>query len=99
MREVRQEVEELVQLGSLPAELNADVSKVEAFQRALEAIAAPVSLEEAEHLVTVFGPDDCFGLAWTLLHLVESAPQLPLKSEPPTEANEWIRELWARAHR
>jgi len=96
---VRTEVERLVRLGSLPAEPNADVSKVEEFQRAIEAIAAPVSTEEAERLMPVFGPDDCFGLAWMLLHLVESAPQLPLNAEPPSEANGWIRELWARSHR
>ncbi len=73
----RHEVERLVRLGALPAESNAEMSKVEEFQRALEVIAAPVSTEEASHLMTVFGPDDCFGLAWTLLHLIESAPELP----------------------
>ena len=22
----------------------------------------------------VFGPDECFGLAWSILHLIETAP-------------------------
>jgi len=95
---LRPEVERLVLLGSLPAEAGAVVSKIEEFQRALEAIAPSVSTEEAERLTTVFGPDDCFGLAWALLHLIESAPELPLRSEPPSDANEWIRDLWSRAH-
>ncbi|MDB6032726.1 MAG: hypothetical protein JWM16_3064, partial [Verrucomicrobiales bacterium] len=29
-------------------------------------------------LVKVFGPDDYYGLAWSLLHLIESAPGWPL---------------------
>jgi hypothetical protein len=98
-RRMRQEVQRLVLLGSLPAESNSEVSKVEEFQRALEAIAPPVSNDEAESLMAVFGPDDCFGLAWTLLHLIESAPEIPLSTEPPNDANEWVRRLWDSAHR
>jgi hypothetical protein len=94
---LRHEVERLVALGPLPDE-EADASRIEQFQRALEAIAAPVSTEEAERLITVFGPDDCFGLAWTLLHLIESAPKSPIRAAPASGANEWIRRLWESAH-
>ena len=96
---VRSEVDYLVSLGTLPAEQNADPSLVETFQRALESISPPVTTQEAKELLNVFGPDDCFGGAWTLLHLIETAPETPLTSTPPSDANEWVRYLWDRAHR
>ena len=59
----------------------------------------PVTDDEAALLIRCFGPDDCFGLAWTLLHLIETAPgRLPLKAEPSPAENEWVRRLWDRAH-
>jgi hypothetical protein len=96
---VRPEVERLVSLGQLPPEGNADPSRIEMFQEAIAAIARPVSAEEARLMIDVFGPDDSFGLAWALLHLIETAPELPITDEPAGDANEWVRELWERAHR
>jgi hypothetical protein len=46
------------------------IADLEQRERLLHAIARPVSDEEAQLLVTCFGNDNCFGLAWTLLHLV-----------------------------
>lgn len=62
------EVEELVALGPLPdAEAAAiDMSRLAEYQRLLASISEPVSDEEAAALAQLFGPDDCFGLAWTL---------------------------------
>jgi hypothetical protein len=40
----------------------------------LEKITKPVSDEEAQALLDPFGPDDCFGMAWTVLHMIETAP-------------------------
>jgi hypothetical protein len=93
----RVQIERLVALGPLPPSSKAEASKLEEFQRVLESVVPPVTVGEAKQLVTLFGPDDCFGLAWTLLHLIESAPELPLKAEPPSDANEWLRRLWARS--
>ena len=42
----------------------------------LESVAKPVTDDEAAALAQLFGPGDCFGLAWTLVHLVESAPRV-----------------------
>ena len=39
-----------------------------------QSVKPPVTDEEAEELVECFGPDDCFGLAWSLVHLVETSP-------------------------
>jgi hypothetical protein len=47
----------------------------------------------------VFGDDDCFGLAWTLLHLIESTPGWPLPAALPDLRNEWVRRLRERAKR
>jgi len=52
---------------------DADPKIVERWQNLLAAVKTPVSDDEARALVRVFGPDDCFGLAWTLLHLIETA--------------------------
>ena len=68
-------------------------------QEALDRISRPVSSQEAAALLTCFGPDDCFGLAWSLLHLIETAPEPVVTEEPDASANQWIRRLWDRANR
>jgi hypothetical protein len=96
---VRGEVREFCRHGRLPSEQDDSehaVADLETRQRLLHAIARPVSDEEARLLARCFGDDNCFGLAWTLLHLVESAPTPPVTSEPPLGANEWIMRLWIR---
>lgn len=93
-------IEQLVQLGPLPAESDASEDDVALRSYYLERIIAPVTNEEAALLVKCFGPDDCFGNAWTLLHLIESAPGgCPVKAQPNTSDNEWLRLLWDRSHR
>ena len=95
----RKEVEDLVVLGPLPDE-NADEEAIAIHAGLLGKIARPVSDEEAALLVGLFGPDDCYGLAWTLLHLIESAPGgIPLKVEPIHSDGSWLHLLWARSHR
>ncbi|MEH0937535.1 hypothetical protein [Micromonospora psammae] len=95
----RAEVREFCRHGPLPSEqddsphVDADLEKRE---QLLHAIALPVTDEEARLLTTCFGDDNCFGLAWTLLHLVESAPAPPVTSEPPDGSNPWIIKLWIR---
>lgn len=48
-------------------------------------------------LVSCFGPDDCYGIAWSLLHLIESAPNPVLVSDPGPDSNEWHQRLHLRA--
>ena len=71
--------------------------KLEERERLLDAIPRPVSNDEAIVLAGLFGPDDCFGLAWTLLHLIETAPGWPLLDRLPTVENRWIALLRERA--
>jgi hypothetical protein len=61
------------------------------------AISRPVTAEEAKALVACFGPDDCYGVAWSLLHLIETGPNPVLAAEPARGANEWHHRLWTRA--
>ncbi|MGW1364294.1 hypothetical protein ACWCQP_43665 [Streptomyces chartreusis] len=62
----------------------------------LEAISKPVTGDEAAALVTCFGSDDCFGVAWTLLHLIETGPNPVLRTKPAPDANEWHHRLYDR---
>jgi hypothetical protein len=70
---MRETVENFLARGPLPCEA-APPEQIKRHQDALQAITQPVSLPEANALAQMFGPDDCFGLAWTLVHLIESAP-------------------------
>jgi hypothetical protein len=98
---MRAEVRELVTMGPLPSTADAadDMLRLEVYQRLLESIEPPVTDGEALALATLFGPDECFGLAWALLHLIESAPGWPMLDRIPADDNEWRVLLRTRAQR
>jgi len=87
----------LLRLESLPSSATATVSTVQTFEEQLSKVKAPVTEEEACALVQLFGPDDCFGLAWILLHLIETAPGWPIESALHGQEGEWIDRLRKRA--
>jgi hypothetical protein len=93
---MRPDVQAFVDAGPLPDE---DATEEEIQRRTddLLAIAGPVSGEEARALVSCFGPDDCYGVAWSLLHLIETGPNPVLTVQPGPDANEWHRRLFDRA--
>ncbi|MFC8920648.1 hypothetical protein ACGF5F_15330 [Streptomyces sp. NPDC047821] len=93
---MRAEVRTFVDEGPLP-DWDADEKDIDRRAGQLERIAPPVTREEAAALASCFGPDDCYGVAWTLVHLVETAPgPLPAPERPGPEAGDWARTLWAR---
>ncbi len=97
---IRPEVRKLVELGPFPPSRDADERDIERRGTLLTSIVAPITREEALALLGCFGHDEAFGLAWTLLHLIESAPGgAPLTSKPADSENEWLRRLWDRANR
>ena len=96
---MREEVKALVALGQFPVERGAVPGVVARHENALKAIARPVSDEEARVLVKVFGPDYCFGLAWSLLHLIETAPGWPIKIAIADSNSLWAEELKGRCVR
>lgn len=71
----------LIQLGQMPDEKQ-DIADgvVEEYEEILHSISRPVSQDEAEGLVMLFPPNGCFGLDWTLLHLIETTPKWPIMS-------------------
>lgn len=63
----------LAGLGPLPASNDTDANQLSNYQQLLESLQPPVSDAEAAVLAGLFPPhrDGCFGLAWTLVHLLE----------------------------
>jgi hypothetical protein len=92
---IRRAVEDLVNAGPFPSE-EATVEEIERTQRLLELITAPVSDEEAQMLLATFGPDDCFGMAWTVLHLIETAPSALTADYSGNADNDWVKLLEKR---
>jgi hypothetical protein len=97
---VREEIKELEKMGPLPSYKIAmqpeQLEKLERYTLLIASIQKPVTDEEARVLASLFGPDDCFELEWTLVHLVESAPGWPLWDCLEDTSNEWIQTLRQR---
>ena len=74
---IRPEIEELERLGPLPADDDDDPGidrKLFDVEHLLAAVDPPVTVEEARVLAALFPRDGgtCYGLAWSLLHLIET---------------------------
>jgi len=74
------------------------VHQLEHWQKLFEDILPPISPEEAASLATLFPStdDDCFGLAWSLLHLIESCPEWPIQEVLENGSGPWIDRLRRR---
>jgi hypothetical protein len=96
---MRPEVQRLVELGPLPSETGASPERVRRFEQFYRAIDRPVTDDEARALVALFGDDGCFGLASSVVNLIETAPGWPLKDCLTNTRNAWVAELRNRAVR
>ena len=96
---VRDEVDRMRNLGPLPAETSVAPEIISDYEKAILSISRPISNDEARILITLFGPDGCFGLALALIRLIESAPGWPLVDVLANPANAWIEELRSRVER
>ncbi|MFE2500149.1 hypothetical protein [Streptomyces scopuliridis] len=93
---MRPEVQTFVADGPLP-DWDANEEAIDRRYRQLAVISRPVTREEAAALAACFGPDDCYGVAWTLVHLIETAPgPVPQLPDPGPEAGDWDQTLRAR---
>ncbi|WP_405579504.1 hypothetical protein [Streptomyces sp. NBC_01092] len=92
---MRPEVAAFVADGELPSGYD-DGDEIDRRVEQLDAIARPVTGEEARALADCFGPDDCHGVAWSLLHLIETGPNPVFTVRPEPDANEWRHRLWQR---
>ena len=59
----------------------------------LAQVSSPVNASEAAILCTLFGSDSCFGLAWSLVHLIETATDLSDEYLTQLLPNDWIDQL------
>ena len=96
---IRSEVSELVRLGGFPSSKGVDLALIKRQQELLQSITPPISDAEARELIKLFGPDDYYGLAWTVLHLVEGTPNWPLADCLTSRSNEWVDRLRDRVTR
>lgn len=99
MTNVRKEIAEMSALGPLPSEESRDTELMKKYDKLYRAIIKPVMDEEARVLITLFGQDGSFGLASSLMHLIETAPGWPLEDCLRNQDNEWIAEMRNRAIR
>lgn len=93
---IRESIQQLSNMGNLPSQDNPDIELIKKYQELLDSIQSPVSDEEASVLASIFGKDECFGLAWTLLHIIESAQNICIESENIDRSNPWIILLQTR---
>ncbi|MFI0960606.1 hypothetical protein ACH4S8_04160 [Streptomyces sp. NPDC021080] len=94
---MRTEVRIFVADGPLP-DWDSTEEEIDRRCQQLMAITKPVTTEEAHALATCFGPDDCYGVGWTLIHLIETAPgPLPAIPRPSAENRTWDIP-WGRWH-
>jgi hypothetical protein len=96
---MRQEVVSFCELGTLPGEARAVPEKIRQYEKHFRAITLPVSDEEARALVRMFGNDGCFGLASSLIALIETSPNWPLADCLTDSSNQYVNELRQRAIR
>jgi hypothetical protein len=101
MSNIRQEILDFASQGSFPSSESTDEIVVTRMTEALLRIQPPVTRDEAILLASSFGPDEYFGLAWTLVHLIESASGgVPFDALPEeVRKNEWVRLMEERARK
>ena len=90
-------VERLVQIGPLPRSSAATVPVLQEVEALLAKVQTPITDCEARAMVRLFGSDDCFGLAWSLLYLIETSPGWPIEDALHDLHGEWIDRLRERA--
>jgi hypothetical protein len=100
---LREEVERLKRLGPMPADESDEATqeRIDEYNHLVESVRKPVSDDEARILVKLFphGRGTFFGIAWGLLHLVESAPGWPLADALTDLDSWWVRYLRDRSVR
>lgn len=97
---MRTEIERLIRLGPFPPESEASLEFLREMEELIASIKKPVTNEEAKTLISLFEPpDSCYGLAWSVLHLIETAPSWPISNCLENPKNEWVLSLCERAIR
>jgi hypothetical protein len=95
--DVRAEVARLVELGRFPNELDVTEDEVQKREEPIRALSTPVSDAEARLLLGILGEDDFWGMAWSIVTLIESAPGYPDWEGIEQIVGDWRDTLWRRA--
>ena len=90
-------IEKLKKLGPMPSEYSVDVEVVNKYEGLIHQIRTPLKDSEVEILIGLFGPDSFYGLAWTVVSLIETAPNWIMKVSRINSENEWVQILKSRA--
>lgn len=94
---IRSAVAELGKLGPLPeADDSAEDSVLQRYEQLLGTICEPLNVAEATIIAGIFPRSTCFGLEWTLLHLLERSQDWPSAAMESVCAPRWRRELETR---
>lgn len=96
---MRDDVRRLVALGHVPREGDSE-DYWEEFEARLHSVTRPITEDEAEALLTLFNveeEEDGRGLAWTLIHLIESSGMM--MREPGPKDGAWQNLLRERVER
>ena len=83
----------LAGMGPLPGEGTASQTEIERRTHLLDEVAlVPPTRDEIAALIAVFPADDgeCFGLSWTLLHVIESGPHWPDWDALNSHSGPWV---------
>jgi hypothetical protein len=71
---------------------NLDAEQITDVQRSIETMARPLSADDISALISALSAagDTAFGLNWSILNLVETAPEWPLWDMLRDEGNDWV---------
>jgi hypothetical protein len=95
---MRPEFETLVALGRIPVDAQLDEQTARRFTEAIDGLSSPPTAEEAAALLDILPIDEStsFGLAWSLVHVIESSPDWPLGSAL-NDRSWWVTTLRQRS--
>jgi hypothetical protein len=79
-----------------PATTRRPLAMLLALTVAVFTLPAPLTPAAGQLLLTIFGPGNCFGLAWTVLHLIETAPGALTAVYARNADNDWVKLLERR---
>src|SRR5258708_1889066 len=98
MNLIRDAVASLSTRGTLPGS-NASAKEIQQYEQLIREVHPPLSDDEAALLMEILraDDDDTYGLAWSLIHLIESARGRPLDICLTANQGEWIQILRQRA--
>jgi hypothetical protein len=93
---LRKEIAELLATGNLPPVEGTNGHYLDFLAGRIQRLPSPLTLEEAQALLSCFGSDSDPFLATALLDAIETAPGPAVRRKPPKDANRWLHELWER---